>query len=93
MWSGTSMAAPIVAGITALVKARYPTRFATPHDLLDYVKATSVDKRWTGQNEIPPWGEVRLHRIDALCAVTNITTCPIPSNVSDTSGFEQFLVK
>jgi subtilisin family serine protease len=90
VWSGTSMAAPIVAGVTALVKARYPTNFATPHDLLGRVKETSVDKRF---QILPPWGEVRLHRIDALCAVTNNLACPIPANISNRSGFESFLIK
>jgi thermitase len=75
LWSGTSMASPIVAGLTALVKARYPTTFATPHLLLEHVKETSVDKRFP---QVPPWGEVRLHRVDALCAVTNNFDCPIP---------------
>ena len=88
MWSGTSMAAPIVAGITALVKAKFPTTFATPHDLLDRVKETAVDKRFNAQ----PWGEVRLKRVDALCAITNDLNCPIPVNAT-TSGFENFLVK
>jgi subtilisin family serine protease len=84
------MAAPIVAGVTALVKARFPTTFATPHDLLGRVKETSVDKRW---DNLPPWGEVRLKRVDALCAINNTQPCPIPTNISSTSGFEQFLVK
>lgn len=75
-WSGTSMAAPVVAGLTALVKARYPTTFGAPHDLLEHVKETSVDKRFNAQ----PWGDVRLRRVDALCAVTSNTDCPIPSN-------------
>ncbi len=90
MWSGTSMSAPIVAGVIALVKARFPTSFATPHDLLGQVKETSVDKRF---DNVPPWGEVRLKRVDALCAVTNNQACPIPANNATTSGFENFLVK
>ncbi len=89
MWSGTSMAAPIVAGITALVKAKFPTTFATPHDLLDRVKETAVDKRFVAQ----PWGEVRLKRVDALCAIANNQACPIPAANTATSGFENFLVK
>ena len=89
VWSGTSMAAPIVAGVIALVKARYPTTFAAPHDMLDQVKETAVDKRYNAL----PWGEIRLRRVDALCAVTNNLACPIPANVSENFGFEQILIK
>lgn len=86
MWSGTSMAAPIVAGLTALVKARYPTTFASPHDLLDHVAETSVDKRYNN-------GDIRLHRVDALCAITNNFNCPIPIPRPMSPGIEMFLEK
>jgi subtilisin family serine protease len=67
------MAAPIVAGVTALVLAKYPTRFSTPHDLLEHLDETSYDLRYNAS----PWGEVRLHRVDALCAINNIfDVCP-----------------
>jgi hypothetical protein len=71
------MAAPVVAGIAALLKARYPdtTTFPAPHFLLDQIKETSVDKRC---DNIPQWGEVRLKRVDAFCALTNNQVCPIP---------------
>lgn len=84
MWTGTSMAAPIVSGITALVKAKNPL-LTIPHDWLNIVKETSVDKRFPN---LPPWGEVRLKRVDALCAVTNNPNCPIPATIADGFGFE-----
>lgn len=72
------MAAPVVAGVAALLKATDPnwSTFPTPHDLLNRIKETSVDKR---MGVLPPWNtEVRLNRVDALCAVQNTLPCPIP---------------
>ena len=68
--------------VRALVKARNLN--LTPHDLLDRIKETSVDKRYND----PIRGEVRLKRVDALCAVTNDTSCPI-QNTANSSGFEE----
>jgi hypothetical protein len=71
------MAAPVVAGIAAILKATDPNwqTFPTPHDLLDRIAETSVDKRY----ENPRWADQeRLRRVDALCAVTNNLNCPIP---------------
>jgi len=75
VWSGTSMSAPIVSGIAALVKSKYPN-LTVPHDLLDQVKETSVDIRFNN-------GNVRLRRVDALCAVTNNLACPIPPTAAN----------
>ena len=82
------MSAPIVSGIAALVKAKYP-QLTVPHDLLDQVKETSVDKRYIDSIR----GEIRLKRVDALCAVLNNQDCPIPQNPADNLGFERFWLK
>ena len=69
MWSGTSMSAPVVSGIAALVKAKYPNLNADM--VADQVKETSLDIRYNN-------GNIRLHRVDALCAVTNNRLCTAP---------------
>jgi subtilisin family serine protease len=75
VWSGTSMAAPIAAGVVALYKARYPDT-SPPHFLLEQIKETSVQ---TTFDPLPPWGRVDLNRVDALCAVMQNTHCMAPS--------------
>lgn len=85
VWSGTSMAAPIVAGITALVRARYTATCLTPHAILGHIKENSVDIRW---NDLPPWGNVRLNRVDALSAVTTAPICPPSPNAELIFGSE-----
>ncbi len=59
------MAAPIVSGVTALVKAKYPN--LNPDCLVDQVKETAIDIR---QDCHPRRGRIRMQRVDALRAVT-----------------------
>ena len=77
MWSGTSMAAPIVAGITALVRARYTAACLTPHNILGHIKETAVKLRWDNTVQ---WGDVRLNRVDALSSVATAPVCTVPAN-------------
>ena len=73
VWSGTSMAAPIAAGVTALVRARYTSQCLTPHVYLEHLKETGIRYEW---DPLPPWGRVRIQRVDALNAVTIAPACP-----------------
>jgi subtilisin family serine protease len=68
-WSGTSMAAPIVSGIAALVKAKNPTRNAD--DIVSHIKEISIRIRYDD-----PLRNFRIdtERVDAFLAVTT----PIP---------------
>ncbi len=65
LWSGTSMSAPIISGVTALVKAKYLN--LNPDCLVDQVKETAID----GERYCHPRrGRIRTQRVDALRAVT-----------------------
>ena len=62
--SGTSQAAPHVAGVAALVWARWPTW--TPEQVIRQLIATSVDVEAPGWDTFTGWG-----RIDAAAAVSD----------------------
>jgi subtilisin family serine protease len=68
-WSGTSMAAPIAAGVAALVKAKFPN--LTPHEVVTQLSETGIV--WDCVH--PVRGEIKTSRIDAYCAVTNNIAC------------------
>ena len=66
MWTGTSMSAPITAGIAALLKARVPT--LDPHMIVDRIVETGV--KWDCDHPTRG-GRIRTTRVDAFCALTN----------------------
>ena len=69
-WSGTSMSAPIVSGIAALVKSRNPLR--NPDDIVSHIKEFSV--RIDYENDPVRNFRIQTQRVDAFLAVTS----PIP---------------
>ena len=88
VWSGTSMSAPIVSGVAALVKAKYPT--LTPDEVLNQVKETGVRIDYVPN---PTRGRIQTNRVDALCAVMNNLNCLPPQPLKPNTGFEEFGLK
>ena len=76
MWSGSSMAAPVAAGIAALVKAKNPT--LKPGIYLERVEDTGFE--WECSRRGVP---VKTSRIDAFCAVANIQGCGLATERTD----------
>ena len=73
VWNGTSMSAPIVSGIAALVKSANPTLLLK--DLVERVEETGHE--WDCQ--LPSRGiTMETSRVDALCALTNNQACAPP---------------
>jgi subtilisin family serine protease len=75
MWSGTSMSAPIVSGIAALVLSVRPINGAahTSSDVVDEVEESG----WEWECTLASRGGVKMEtaRVDAFCAVMNNTVC------------------
>lgn len=69
LWTGTSMAAPVAAGVAALVKAQNP--LLDPHSVVDRLIETGI--RWDCDH--PTRGAINTSRIDAFCALTNNVNC------------------
>ena len=70
MWSGTSMAAPIAAGVAALVKATNPSFI--PHQVVERLIDTGVE--WDCFSSVRG-GDIRTSRINAKCALDNNVAC------------------
>ena len=87
VWSGTSMSAPIVSGVAALVKAKFPA--LTPDEVLNRVKETGVRIDYNTS----PRGRIQSSRVDALCAVMNNQNCLLPQLLKPNAGFEEFGLK
>jgi subtilisin family serine protease len=70
---GTSMAAPIVSGLVALIKARRPD--LTPDEIEGLIEATAIDKGLVGKDQNYGWGRIDAGR--ALAAAVAYTR-PVP---------------
>ena len=74
MWSGTSMSAPIVAGIAALVAQQNPN--FTPEQVLNQITETG-GVQWDCRNSSPRPYIFKTTRVDALCPL-NSAACVFP---------------
>jgi subtilisin family serine protease len=70
---GTSMAAPIVSGLVALIKARRPD--LSPDEVEGIIEGTAVDKGLAGKDQNYGWGRIDAGR--ALAAAVAYTR-PVP---------------
>ena len=76
MWSGTSMSSPVVAGIAALVKAKFPNM--TTNQLFEHLENKGIKWNCTVQSRSYI---IDTTRIDALCALTDTgAACARPPN-------------
>jgi subtilisin family serine protease len=71
LWSGTSMSAPVVAGIAALLRAQNPG--LSPAQVHELMENTAVKYRDRADDLQSRWS-----RVDAYCAVTYNLNCPNP---------------
>jgi len=90
-WRGTSMSTPIVVGIAAMVKMKYPDY--TPIQIQEHIKATTDNVDSLNPNFI---GKIGKGRVNALKAVTE----PNPKNllvrktiIEDSNGDGRFVSK
>jgi hypothetical protein len=75
LWSGTSMSAPVVAGIAALVKATNPQ--LDPHLIGERIEDTGI--QW---DCFHPARRITIaaSRVDAYCALTGNVACGVNAN-------------
>jgi subtilisin family serine protease len=78
---GTSMAAPIVSGLVALIKARRPD--LTPDEIEGLIEATAVDKGLAGKDQNYGWGRIDAGRAlaAAVAYVRPVAPAPAPAPV------------
>jgi subtilisin family serine protease len=68
LWSGTSMSAPIGAGVAAILHAQFPA--LAPHEIVDRIVENGFD--WDCRNFVVRPYEWRTSRVDALCAMNGV---------------------
>jgi subtilisin family serine protease len=79
---GTSMAAPIVSGLVALIKARRPD--LTPDEIEGLIEATAVDKGLAGKDQNYGWGRIDAGRALAAAVAYVRPAPPAPPAPVDT---------
>ncbi len=80
---GTSMAAPVVAGVAALVRSHCP--FLTALQVIEQIKATADDIDAIAEN-VPYAGLLGTGRVNAHAALTGELCDPVGSAVSETDA-------
>jgi len=76
---GTSMAAPIVSGLVALIKARRPV--LTPDEIEGLIEATAIDKGLAGKDQNYGWGRIDAGRALAAAVAYVRPAAPAPAPV------------
>lgn len=80
--TGTSLSAPLVAGVSGLIKSAYPTMTNT--QIMYKLKSSTDPVQFPDSNNPPPWaGKVGTGRLNAFKAVTFFDT--IPKMATDTT--------
>jgi subtilisin family serine protease len=81
-FSGTSAAAPHVAGVAALIKSSDPQYF-TPTRLRDFLYQQAIDLGDRGQDNIYGYGKVDINRVNFQQRVPNISLSTLSINMGE----------